>query len=447
MGIDRRTLMMAGTGLGLTAYGVGTLARAGPRSRSKKIAFGNIADLRPGSDKDQTQVLQRAIDMSAPTGTPVILPPGRFVVGAIQLRTGTRLIGAEGASILAYAGGTEFITAKGAKDIVLKDFVVDGWKSARDLIALESCSDVLINNIHALNARGNGISLQSVSGSLTDCTIKNAGAAGIFSQDANNLEISHNRVTDCANNGILVWRSKPGNDGTILTANRIARIKAKNGGSGQNGNGINVFRAHGVTLTSNRITDCAYSAIRANAASNVTMVANNCASIGEVALYAEFGFEGALIANNIVDTAATGIAVTNYNEGGRLAVVQGNLVRNLFRREHEPVDKRGNGIGVEADTAVIGNVIENALTAGLTIGWGLHMRDVMANANIIRNSTTGIVISSDPKAGACMITNNLISGSKNGAIRAMELGKPHGPDLVDQDNKSERVAVWGNKSV
>ena len=59
------------------------------------------------------------------------------------------------------------------------------------------------------------------------------------------------------------------------------------------------------------------------------MIANSCARLGEVALYAEFGFEGALIANNLVDTAATGISVTNFNEGGRLAVVQGNLVRNL----------------------------------------------------------------------------------------------------------------------
>ena len=33
--------------------------------------------------------------------------------------------------------------------------------------------------------------------------------------------------------------------------------------------------------------------------------------------------------------------------GGRLAVVQGNLIRNLKRREFEPEDKRGEGIAVE----------------------------------------------------------------------------------------------------
>ena len=51
--------------------------------------------------------------------------------------------------------------------------------------------------------------------------------------------------------------------------------------------------------------------------------------VGEVAIYSEFGFEGAVIANNTVDGAALGIVACNFNEGGRLAVVQGNLIRNL----------------------------------------------------------------------------------------------------------------------
>ena len=67
--------------------------------------------------------------------------------------------------------------------------------------------------------------------------------------------------------------------------------------------------------------------------------------------------------------------MTNFNDGGRLAVVQGNILRNLFRREQEPEDKRGEGITVEADTSVTGNVIENAPTAGIVIGSGsLHAR-------------------------------------------------------------------------
>ena len=124
--------------------------------------------------------------------------------------------------------------------------------------------------------------------------------------------------------------------------------------------------------------------------------------LGEVALYAEFGFEGALIANNVVDGAALGVAVTNFNEGGRLAVVQGNMIRNLvaFRAAGaDPNDVAGIGIGVEADTAVTGNVVENAPTVGILLGWGRYMRDVAATGNVVRASGVGIAVSVAAGAG------------------------------------------------
>jgi uncharacterized secreted repeat protein (TIGR03808 family) len=180
-----------------------------------------------------------------------------------------------------------------------------------------------------------------------------------------------------------VWRSKAGDDGALVVDNRIEETGARAGGSGQNGNAINVFRAGNVIVRGNRIAGAAFSAVRGNAASNLQIVGNTCTGLGEVALYAEFGFEGAIIANNTIDGAALGVAVTNFNEGGRLAVVQGNLVRNLLPRRAagaDPGDIAGVGIGVEADTAVTGNVIENAPTAGIYLGWGRYQRDVSAPA-------------------------------------------------------------------
>jgi len=193
-----------------------------------------------------------------------------------------------------------------------------------------------------------------------------------------------------------------------------------------------------------RITDCAYSAVRGNAASNLQILANNVQRIGEVALYVEFGFEGAIVANNLVDGAATGISVTNFNEGGRLAVVEGNLIRNLHRREHEPVDKRGEGISVEADSIVSGNVIENAPTCGIMVGWGRYMRNCLVTQNLVRDAATGIMISSDADAGACLVTSNMMSGTKNGAIRAMTMGVPHGPDLASAPDPATRMSVTSN---
>ena len=95
--------------------------------------------------------------------------------------------------------------------------------------------------------------------------------------------------------------------------------------------------------------------MRGNAASNLQMTGNTCTGLGEVAIYAEFGFEGAVIAHNTIDGAAIGVAVTNFNKGGRLAVVQGNLIRNLFPKRPAGTDPNHRprlGIGVEADTAV-----------------------------------------------------------------------------------------------
>ena len=141
-------------------------------------------------------------------------------------------------------------------------------------------------------------------------------------------------------------------------------------------------------MRGNRIRNAAFSAVRGNAASNIQIANNICTGLGEVAIYAEFGFEGAVIANNTIDGAAIGIAVTNFNQGGRLAVVQGNLIRNLVPKRPagtDPNDGNGIGIGVEADAAVTGNVIENAPVAGIAVGWGQYLRDVSVTGNVVRS--------------------------------------------------------------
>jgi uncharacterized secreted repeat protein (TIGR03808 family) len=195
----------------------------------------------------------------------------------------------------------------------------------------------------------------------------------------------------------------------------------------------------------NRIADCAFSAVRANAASDVQMLGNSCARLGEVAIYAEFGFEGAVVANNLVDKAAAGISITNFgSHGGRLAIVQGNLIRKLFIK-NDSEDKRGYGIGVEADTIVSGNIVEDAPDLGITAGWGKALRDVTVTGNIVRKARIGIGISVAREAGYGLVTNNMISGTKDGAIRAMDHHTALGPDLAKSSSESYRnIAVYGN---
>ncbi len=51
-----------------------------------------------------------------------------------------------------------------------------------------------------------------------------------------------------------------------------------------------------VSVSGNRIQNCAFSAVRGNSAANIQIVGNSCSDLGEVALYSEFAFEGAVIA-------------------------------------------------------------------------------------------------------------------------------------------------------
>jgi uncharacterized secreted repeat protein (TIGR03808 family) len=300
-----------------------------------------------------------------------------------------------------------------------------------------------LSDCRVIGSAEHGIVLRKVSGRITDCEIGGISGSGLFSEDAAGLEIAHNHVRDCGDNGILVWRSEAGEDATIVTSNRIERITAKSGGNEQNGNAINVLRAGSVLINGNRIADCASSAIRASSASNCQMIGNFCARLGDVALLTELSFEGAVIANNVVDKAAVGISVTNFKEGGRLTVVQGNLIRNIFFRKD--IDSRGIGIAVQVDSVVSGNVVEGSPGYGVMIGWGGYLRDVSVTDNLIRDAYIGIGVSTDPSTGTALITRNMISGAKDGAIRAMNGPTPVGSDLAMASAEAYRnLAIYSN---
>jgi uncharacterized secreted repeat protein (TIGR03808 family) len=418
-------------------------AKAGAVAKGQEL--GLVADL-PG---DQSAALQVAIDQAALHGVALELPPGRFRIAGVQLRERSSLTGSP-RTVLQGIGSGPVLGASGTHGLRLQRLRVEGSGPGTGiganggLVEIVGSANITVEDVTIAGAARNALALVRCSGRIAACRITEAGAAALFSLDAAGLEIVGNAIANSADNGILVWRSTAGEDGTLVAHNRIERIGAASGGSGQNGNGINVFRANGVRVSGNSIADCAYSAVRGNAASNIQIIGNMASSIGEVALYAEFGFQGAVIAQNIVDGAATGISVTNFNEGGRLAVIQGNLIRNLVRREHEPQDKRGEGIAVEADAAVSGNTIESAPTAGIAIGWGRYMRDVSATGNVIRGSRVGITITRDAAAGACLVANNLISGVRDGSIRWMDLGRLVGPDLAHEPSPSKRLTVSGN---
>jgi len=399
---------------------------------------------------DVTEALQDAITQVARLGQALILAPGSYRCRTLSLPDGTIILGTPGATRLVHIGSGALMRAAGpAGRIQLSGLTLHG--AARPagsgtnpgLLEAHGVGNLSLSDLTVRSSNGHGLSLERCSGRITGCQIHDIGQAAIFSLDGQGLMIDGCQIRLCANNGIQIWQSQPRTDGAIITNNRIFDIRSDAGGTGQNGNGVNVFRAGDVTVQANAISNCAYSAVRGNSASNIQIVGNQAHRIGEVALYAEFAFQGAVIANNVIDGAATGVSVTNFNEGGRLAVVQGNLIRNLQRREFEPIDQRGNGISVEADTAITGNVIENAPTSGIWIGNGAYMRDVTATGNVVRGCGVGIAISGHSQAGAALVSGNMITGARNGNVRLSDGGSFTGADL-GKPGEGGRVKVSGN---
>jgi uncharacterized secreted repeat protein (TIGR03808 family) len=236
----------------------------------------------------------------------------------------------------------------------------------------------------------------------------------------------------------------------LVLDNRIEDIKAAPGGSGQYGNAINAFRAGNVIVRGNRIRNCDYSAVRGNSASNIQITGNSVSNVREVALYSEFSFEGAVIANNTVDGAALGVSVCNFNEGGRIAVVQGNIIRNLLPKRPigtAPDDDAGIGIYVEADTSVTGNVVENAPSFGIIAGWGKYLRDVVISGNVIRNAFVGVGVSVVPGAGTALVNNNMISETPRGAVVGLDHARAITPDLTTEGAQRYAQVVVGTNAV
>lgn len=452
MQIDRRHLLNASA----TGLAAGAIAISKPAHAAMPISsLGRDVTqygVRPDSPDDQTRALQRAIDDAARAGIPLAMPPGNYRTGMLRLSSGAQLVGIRGATKLLFTDGASLLSSESGDHIGLAGLTFDGGNiklpPRRGLLHCLGGRDLRISECEILNSGGAGLWLENTSGTISGNMLANIASTGIVSFDAQGLVVSQNTILGTNDNGIEILRTAIGDDGTLVIDNRIEDIKAGPGGSGQYGNAINAFRAGNVIVSGNRIRNCDYSAVRGNSASNIHITGNSVSNVREVALYSEFAFEGAVIASNSVDGAAVGVSVCNFNEGGRLAVVQGNIIRNLLPKRPigtAPDDDAGIGIYIEADASVTGNVIENAPSFGMIAGWGQYLRDVAISGNVIRNAFVGIGVSIVPGAGTALVSNNMISGTPRGAIVGLDHAKPVTPDLsADGAQRYAQAVITGN---
>ena len=435
--LSRRTLLAMAGAVGAAASLPGN-ARA--LVTNGAALDGELLGVQPDTWADQGKAITQALETAARQGKALFLPQGRYVATRIELPAGGHLAGARGQTSMLGQGEAPILATRGARDAAISGIDFDDRFKAADnrtgMVMLEDCAGLRIRDCSFRAAIRPMLKLSRCGGEITGNLFEKGLDNALLALDSVGLRIDGNDVRDMGDNGILVWRSAPGEDGTIVTGNRIARVGNRSGGNGQWGNGINIYRAGNVVAANNRITDCALSAVRNNAGANCQIVGNNTTRSGETAIFVEFGFSGAVVANNIVDRASTGISITNYNEGGRLATVTGNVVRDLYRDpsrlEGEP-QAYGIGIAAEADTVVSGNVIENAPWIGLVLGYGRYLNDVVASDNVIRGGDYGIGVSVVKGAGKALVRGNLVSGTRKAAIAGFDHDAAVTGDLLASD--------------
>jgi len=404
----------------------------------------------PDTGADQTAALTAALAAAATQGKALYVPGGIYHVANVSLPPNAELFGRGAPPVLQLAGGENILNAAKARNVTLRGLHLRGnggkdFESFTGLFHGEDCADLEITDCHFSNAATQGINLYASSGHISGNRIGGVYGAGIASLNATGLWIAANEIDGCQNLGIYVARDEAGYDGTIITRNRIRNIRFAEGGDGQNGNAINAFRADSVVISDNVLSDCAFSAVRLNATRDCQITGNNCSRLEEVAIFSEFGFSGSVISGNIIDQAAQGIAITNFDEQGRLAVCSNNIVRNIWESSPTNPDTTPVGIGVEADTLVSGNVVENVPGVGIALGWGPYLRDVSATGNLVRGCDIGIGVTLADGAGSALISDNLIQTDKGSlAIAGTLWDEIAEPELAKNAVQYPQLTIQGN---
>ncbi len=393
----------------------------------------------PDGSPDQTDVLQSAVNAAMNRTGAVALGAGVFDTRMLKISGPVMISGVPGKTVLVTKDAILF-------NLIGDDITIEGIGFVTDnsdatLLAGESCSNISVSRC-TFTGGARGIGLQACGGRVVANHCNGQTSTGIFSNDARGMIIAENVVEGIANNGIQVWRSEKGEDGTQIFNNRVAKIRSEAGGNGQNGNGINVYRAGNVIIANNRITDCVFSGIRNNSNSNVVITGNSISRAREVALYVEFAYQGAVVSNNVLEDVGDGISITNFNEDGRLAVCSGNMIRKVTGGPDFDIT-RGIGITAEADTVISDNVLEDVRGIGIQMGWGPYGRNLSARGNLLRDCGVGIAVSVVEGIGLMVVKDNIIEGSKSAAVQGFDHAKPVTDDWA-KSKPPKHVVMSGN---
>jgi Pectate lyase superfamily protein len=156
---------------------------------------------------------------------------------------------------------------------------------------------------------------------------------------------------------------------------------------------------------------------------------------------------GDAIHNGIVALQAAGLSITNCRVSGcqgAAITAQGvrDKVAGIAIRDNQ-IAECAVGIMAEGSGIVSGNIIASAKSFGMKLGSAKGSGHILAQSNLIRDCRIGIAVSSS--GDDIMASLNMISGAKDGAIRAFDGDKLVGPDLARQSAEAYlNLMVAGN---
>ena len=411
-----------------------------------------------------TAALWRGCAEAAKRGAAHRLGEGVVTIYSVELPEGAILVGAPGKSTLRNAQGRPAILGRNVAKLEISSIIFDGGgvrpvNPSLGLLHFDGVAAFKLHGVTVRDAGGIGISNFRSGGEILGGAFERIGDAGYHSLDGLGVKIGAdgdgNRIAGCGNAGVRIFTSRDWtHDGSLVRGNRISDIGAVGGGTGQNGNGVNIFRAGGVEVNDNVIERCAFSAIRDNGGLDFVARRNICSHLGERAFYAEFDFRNATFEDNRIDGAAAGVSLTNFDRernvgrGGRVA---GNRISGLVDAAPDPewvANPIGNGarVGIEAegDVEVVGNTVIGPARIGIACGFGAALRNVICEDNEIRGADYGIAFASAPPAGPARIAGNRIVDAKRARIVATKFGAVASGDLFGLESPYAPVTLGRN---
>lgn len=314
-----------------------------------------------------------------------------------------------GSVVLRFNGVNNFLIVDGQSQVRFEGLSFDGQNRAlSDYVAgrpafiavANGAKDVVFEDCRILYSPGIGVYVRGAEATFRG-TYLQSHSVGIWSENGR-INVLSCSLALMSNNGIAVWRDTITGDSSTISGNLINGVDTVAGGTGQNGNGISVFRAIGVTITNNQIFNTQYSAIRCNGGGLHNVSNNNIFGAREIAIFIEapgagIDLTGCIVSNNSIDTAGGGINVANsglYNDGiSRSVVVEGNRISSMADNAVTGGTTGGNGIVVEQDCVVSGNLIENVAGIGVQAGINDGARDLVVTGNLVRGARMGIGVS------------------------------------------------------